>query len=286
MQTLVLSQRSCVNGRRDVLVYWIRAAMYVAMAILMGTCWWDVGTHQDQIQDRFSCHFFAVAFLCFMAVASIPAVIEDKANFDKERANGAYDVLPYVLNHVFVSLPFILFITLLFSVIAYPMIALQPGPDHFLKFVLFLFLSLYLMEALVGLISAILPVFVASLAICAFLNGFFMCVQGYFIRYSELPGFWIWGHYWSYQTYAFEALIHQDFVGLTYDCQDLGNNTCFCNTAAELSEDPCTFTGLDVLRGYGYDDVNEIHWMLVLIGQIVLYRFLFYLVLKNKWQLL
>src|SRR5690349_13760287 len=59
--------------------------VFFCMAILIGTTFYDVGTEQSQVQetiarplnyspahrisqvqDRFSAHFFAVAFLCFM----------------------------------------------------------------------------------------------------------------------------------------------------------------------------------------------------------------------------
>ena len=107
-----------------------------------------------------------------------------------------------MISHTIVGIPFIAFIALLFTAISYYMVGLSDGADHFGKFVAYLFLALYVMETLVALISAIFPIFVAALAICAFLNGFFMCVQGSFMSFDELPEMWHWGHYWSYQKYV------------------------------------------------------------------------------------
>eukprot|EP00121_Abeoforma_whisleri_P015531 Awhi_evm1s14305 len=249
MQTVVLTERAFVNAMRNILVFWVRAAMYLAMAILMGTTWLSLGTDQNEIQDRYSVHFFTVAFLCFMAVAAIPAIIEDRSNFLKERSNGAYGVLPYVLANTFVALPFILLIALLFSSIAYPMIGLQSGAEHFFKFLAYLFLALFTMESLLQIIALLLPVFVAALAIGAFINGFFMVVQGYFVAFDNLPKFWIWAHYWSYQKYAFELLVYNDFTGLTFNCDVIstsvnGTQTCFCSVPSTTA-DPCTFSGTD-----------------------------------------
>ena len=40
--------------------------------------------------DRLSVHFYSVAFLGFMSVAGIPAFLEERQVFLRERANGLY----------------------------------------------------------------------------------------------------------------------------------------------------------------------------------------------------
>ena len=157
------------------------------------------------------------------------------------------------------------------------MLMLQSGFDKVMNFFVLLFLSLYTIESIVVVISALVPIFVVALALASFLNGFFMCVQGFFVRKSSLPDFWIWGHRWGYQTYAFEALVKSDFEGLTFQC----GQACECIIP---SSDPgsCTFSGLDVLKNYEYDEVSVANWMLVLVGQIVIYRLIFYAILRMK----
>jgi len=284
-QTPILVRRNFLDAIRNPLVYWVRVVMYVAMAILMGTCWYDIGYSQNAVHDRYSVFFFAVAFLCFMSVAGIPAIIEDKANFEKERANGAYGVASYVLAHTIVSIPVIFLTAVVFTVVVYWLIMLNPAVSAFFRFMVYLFIALYTVECIVQIISAVLPVFVAALAITAFVNGFFMCVEGYFIRYAQLPKFWIWGHYWGYQTYAFAALVHSDFTGLTFNCERLADNTCYC-LYQSTTGNPCTFSGEDVLSVRNYQNVNEGLWIGILIIQIVVYRIILYLVLRYKLSIL
>lgn len=161
------------------------------------------------------------------------------------------------------------------------MLMLQSGVDKIFTFVLVLFLSLYTIESIVVVISAIVPIFVVALAIVSFLNGFFMCVQGYFVRYQSLPDFWVWGHYWSYETYAFEALVKSDFDGLIFKCSSDDPATCFCQFPPDGSN-PCEFSGKAVLKEFGYEDVNILAWICILIGQIIIYRLIFYCVLRYK----
>ena len=98
-QTLVLTERSFVNAGRNLILYWIRVVMVTAMAMMVGTTWWDLPLSQSAVQDRFSVMFFTVAFLCYMSVASIPAFIEDKVVYDRETSNAMYGVLPYVISN-------------------------------------------------------------------------------------------------------------------------------------------------------------------------------------------
>jgi ABC-type multidrug transport system permease subunit len=260
------------------------------MALLAGTIWLNLGTTQEEVQDRFSVHFFAVAFLCFMSVSGLPAHIEGKSVFDRERRNGSYGVMPYVLSNTFTSAPFIFLITLLFTAIAYPLIGLSTGAEHVIKYIVALFLALYTMESIILIISALLPIFAGALAITAFVNGFFMVMTGYFIRFENIPKFWIWGHYWAYHTYAFAGLVFNDFSDLMFTCSTDPDTIaaspdpsadCFCAIPSDLNSN-CQFSGMDVLEAYDYADVNYSLWMGILACQIVIYRILFYVILRVR----
>lgn len=61
----------------------------------MGTTWFRLGYSQEDINARITAIFFSGAFLSFMAVAYIPAYIEDQETFFKERANGLYGPLSF-----------------------------------------------------------------------------------------------------------------------------------------------------------------------------------------------
>lgn len=97
-----------------------------------------------------------------------------------------------------------------------------------------------------------------------------MCVQGFFIRTTSLPRFWYYVfHFIDYQvkmtplshrlmctdhcqTYAFEALVKNDLVGLAFNCVNyLKDGSCNCayppsqTTLDTLGQ--CKVTGQDVI---------------------------------------
>ncbi|KAJ3098713.1 hypothetical protein HDU97_003772 [Phlyctochytrium planicorne] len=280
--TAILCERITLNYTRNLLAYGVRLGMYMGMGIMMATIWVKLGDRDSTINDRLSVHFFSVAFLSFMSVAGIPAFLEERSVFIREKHNGLYKAGPYVLANSLVNIPFLFLCALLFAVISYWAIGLNGGVDQFFRFLGFLFLAIYAAESQTVLVGALLPIFIAALAIAAFMNGFWMCVQGYFIKSISLPRFWYYSfHFMDYQTYAFEMLANNDLRGLTFSCGTNAKGACQCAYPSSLGPDSCTVSGEDVLQ---YLDIHWIkfgHWSAILISIIVIYRILFYVILAR-----
>lgn len=82
-----------------------------------------------------------------MSVAGIPAFLEERSVFVRERMNGLYGPGAYVLANSIVTLPYLFLCVLLFAVLSYWSIGLHPGADQFFKFLGVLFLAVYTAEA-------------------------------------------------------------------------------------------------------------------------------------------
>lgn len=163
----------------------------VGMGVLLATVWVNLAQNSSRVvsqtrsqtlvhclmitqNDRLSVHFFSVAFLGFMSVAGIPAFLEERLVFTRERMNGLYGPGAYVIANTIVTVPYLFVCALLFAVISYWSIGLNPGADQFFKFLGILFLAVFTAEAQSTVVAAFLPIFVAALAIASFMNGFWM----------------------------------------------------------------------------------------------------------------
>lgn len=104
---LALVCRSFIKSYRDVVAYGIRIAMYMGLAIMMGTVWLRLHTEQSSIQPFINAIFFGSAFMSFMAVAYVPSFLEDRATFVKERANGLYGASAFMLSNFIIGLPYL-----------------------------------------------------------------------------------------------------------------------------------------------------------------------------------
>ncbi|KAF7373722.1 ABC transporter domain-containing protein [Mycena sanguinolenta] len=276
--TIVLSERTAVNYSRNLLAYGVRAGMYAGMGIMLGTIWIHLGTSDSKINDRLSIHFYSVAFLAFMSVAGIPGFLEERAVYYRESKNGLYTTLPFVLSNTLVGMPFLFVCTLLFTLISYWAIGLHHGAPAFSRFLAFLYLAILVAESQILVIAALMPIFVAALAIGAFVNGFWMSVGGYFIKARSLPRFWFYSfHYMDYQRYAFELLTNSDLRGLTFSC----NDDCVCAYPSSTPE-TCTVSGTDVLSYLDIGDIGYGKWAAILVGIFVIYRAGLYFALKAR----
>ncbi len=216
-----------------------------------------------------------------MSVAGVVAFLEERAVFVRERKNNLYTHLPYTIAQTITTLPFLFMATLIFSLISYFAIGLHPGAGHFFRFVAYVYLAVTAAEMQTLLIAAIIPIFVAALAVAAFLNGFWMSVQGYFI--TALPGFWkAWAHWIDYETYAFQLLVKNDFTGLIFPCAgSIAENSCQCPFPSSLiQQGQCAVAGTDVIDYFGYNGTSTVLYAFILVLIILVYRVMFYIAIR------
>ena len=104
---LALTHRSFIKSYRDVVAYGIRIAMYFGLAAMMGTVWLRLPTDQSSIIPFTNAIFFGGAFMSFMAVAYVPAFLEDRETFIKERANGLYGPTAFLVSNFIIGIPYL-----------------------------------------------------------------------------------------------------------------------------------------------------------------------------------
>ncbi|KAI7517783.1 putative ABC transporter, partial [Hortaea werneckii] len=209
---MALTHRFFIKSYRDIIAYGIRIAMYMGLAVMMGTVWLRLSPTQGNIQSFINAIFFGGAFMSFMAVAYIPAFLEDRALFMKERANGLYGPTAFLIANFITGIPYLFAIACLFSIVAYWLSNFRPTADAFFTWIMWLFLDLIAAESLVVLVSSLIPIFVVALAGTAFANGLWMCTGGFLVPPQTLNPFWRYVfHYIDYQSYVFQGMMVNEF---------------------------------------------------------------------------
>lgn len=215
--------------------------------------------------------FFGSAFMSFMAVAYVPAFLEDRATFVKERANGLYGPTAFLASNFLIGLPYLFLISLLFSIVAYWLMNMRATATAFFTWVMWLFLDLIAAESLVVLVTSLFPNFVIALALTAFINGLWMSVGGFLVSTPTLNVFWKYVfHYIDYQAYVFQGMMVNELRGREYACDRIGE-ACHCLYQSILQPE-CKIDGSAILENYGYATGREAEWAGILIGIIAAYR--------------
>jgi ABC-type multidrug transport system permease subunit len=222
--------------------------------------------------------------MSFMAVAYVPAFLEDRQTYVKEHENGLYGATELIVSNFIIGIPYLFFISLLFSVLSYWLSNFQPTASAFFTWVLWLFLDLLAAESLVVLVASIFPSFVISLAVVAFANGLWMSVDGFMVQPGILNVFYRYVfHYWDYQKYVFENMMINEFAHRTYECAPApaGDGGCFCMFPSELTGE-CKIAGQGVLDQYNYHPGKQGRDVGIVMAIVVGYRLAAWVVLKLR----
>ncbi|KAL1988582.1 hypothetical protein VTN96DRAFT_8977 [Rasamsonia emersonii] len=238
---LSLLHRSLIKSNRDIVAYGIRIVMYLGLAILMGTVWLRLHTSQEYIRPFINAIFFGSAFMSFMAVAYVPAYLEDRATFIKERANGLYGPTPFILSNFLIGLPYLFLISILFSIVAYWLSNFRSSGTAFFSWVMWLFLDLVAAESFVVFVSSVFPISSSPSRSSPLRTG---CGC---IRLPRHDG--------------------QRILPRVFSC----GSACHFMYQTDLASQ-CQIRGTGVLEQYGYAEGRTGKWVGILIAIIAVYR--------------
>ncbi|XP_028753105.1 ABC transporter G family member 11-like [Neltuma alba] len=262
-QCIVLTKRSFLNMRRDLGYYWLRLIIYIAVALGLATVFYDLGMSTVSIQDRGGLLAFVSSFITFMTIGGFPSFVEEMKVFGRERLNGHYGVIAYVIGNTLSSIPYLLLVTVIPGAIAYYLPGLQNSAEHFIFFCCVLFSCLMLVESLMMIVASIVPNFLMGIITGAGLQGIMILAGGFFRLPNDLPRiFWKYPLYYiAFHRYAYQGLFKNEFEGLRF-----GN-----------------LSGEEILRNKWEVNMSYSKWvdLAILLGMIIVYRILFLVIIKG-----
>ena len=196
---------------------------------------------------------------------------DQKQIFGRERLNGHYGVGAFVVGNTFSSIPYLLMISLIPGVIAYYLVGLHKGFEHFVYFALMLFVCMMLVESLMMIVASIVPDFLMGIITGAGIQGVMMLNGGFFRLPNDLPKpFWRYPMYYiAFHKYANQGFYKNEFQGLTFPNNQAGG--------------PPTITGEEILQNVWQVETGYSKWVdvAILFGMVVLYRLLFLGIIKT-----
>ncbi|CAH8373029.1 unnamed protein product [Eruca vesicaria subsp. sativa] len=270
-QLRTLTARSFINMCRDIGYYWTRIVSYIVVSISVGTIFYDVGYSYTSILARVSCGGFITGFMTFMSIGGFPSFLEEMKVFYKERMSGYYGVSVYILSNYISSFPFLVALSTITGTITYNLVKFRPGFSHYAFFCLNIFFSVSVIESLMMVVASLVPNFLMGLVTGAGLIGIIMMTSGFFRLLPDLPKiFWRYPvSYISYGSWAIQGGYKNDFLGLEFE---------------PLFPGEPKMTGEEVINKIFRVKVTHSKWwdLAAVVGILVCYRLLFFVVLKLK----
>ncbi|KAL2462350.1 ABC transporter G family member 19 [Abeliophyllum distichum] len=288
-EVAVLSWRTVLNVVRTPELFLSREIVLTVMALVLSSLFKDLH-HVDfkTINRLLNFYIFAICLVFFSSNDAVPTFIQERFIFMRETSHNAYRASSYVISSLIVYLPFFAIQGFTFAAITQFILRLH---GNLTSFWLILYASLITTNAYVMLVSAMVPSYITGYAVVIATTALFFLTCGFFLKLSQIPGYWKWLHYISAIKYPFEALLINEFKG----------KRCYNGNPKDLSPGPlgdvkisklhnttlstlgpnCSLIGEDVLFSM---DIHQIENIWIDIGILlawgVVYRLCFYVVLR------
>eukprot|EP01033_Poteriospumella_lacustris_P010357 gene10357-7362_t len=215
-QVTVLLRRGLVVLSRDSVATVFALVRHVAVSVFFGTIYLHLSTGSGfaAYTNRMGVLYFNTVFFIVSNLQALPAMLDQRLLFYRERGARAYDTFAYWMSVWLLQVPVMATNVLVYAAILYHMVGLRPGAAHFFYFYYVLLLMSLWSVQLAGFVASIAESTQAALSyfpIVMFVNVGF---AGYLIFLPRFPA-WLgnWGPYVSIMRFAFQSLVLNEFQG-------------------------------------------------------------------------
>jgi len=206
-QFRILSGRAFKNLYRDPALLTAHYLGSIALALICGLFFHNVGNDIAGFQNRLGIFFFTLALFGFSCLSSLGLFANERILFMRERANGYYSTFTYFSSKVlFDILPLRLVPPLLFGGIVYGLVGLVDTVPAFWKFMLTLVLFNLTTASVILLLSIAFESTSLASLVGTLVMLFNLLFTGLLINRETVTPVLQWLHTVSFFHAAFEAL--------------------------------------------------------------------------------
>ncbi|ETS60523.1 hypothetical protein PaG_05371 [Moesziomyces aphidis] len=214
-QFTTLCRRNFITARRDpggALAHIVGA---VAVGLIVGGCFYKVKLTIAGFQNRVGSMYFLFILLSFSALSAATALAKARPLMMRERANGMYGSLSWLVSYLVYDLSLLRIMpALILSIIMYWMVGLRARASDFFEFVLIAVLFAVAM----ALYNMLLAAVVEDVSVSILLGGLFILFNigfgGFLLNLNELPSVFRWLQWICPMKYALEAVASHELSGL------------------------------------------------------------------------
>uniref|UniRef100_A0A087XN88 ATP-binding cassette, sub-family G (WHITE), member 2c n=1 Tax=Poecilia formosa TaxID=48698 RepID=A0A087XN88_POEFO len=222
-QMRVVCGRTVLNLLRNPQTSYAQLVLNIFFAILVGLIYFQMPlTLPEGLQNRSGAFFFLIINMVFGNLSAVELFINERAIFIHENSSGYYRTSVYFLSKIFADLiPNRIIPILVFSAIAYYMMALKPDFVAFLCFSLTLSLVSLAGVSLAFLVSASVSTFAMANILIALPFVFMMVFGGFLVNLNSMLSWLSWLKWISIFNYGLNAVYINEMKGQIF----YSNNT-------------------------------------------------------------
>jgi len=267
-QFRALMWRSTLTVLREPHLLKARFFQSTFVALLLGIIFFGQNLNQEGVMNINGALFLLLTNMTFQNVFGVIHVFcLELPVFYREHENGMYRTGVYFWAKTMAEAPLFIFIAVLFTTITYWMTGLYPGVIQFVLACAIVTLVTHCACSFGYMMSTCSANITVALSIAGPLTAPLLFFGGFFLNAKSFPTWLFWLEYFSWFRFSNEALLINQWENVNYiECNRPVNQTCFRN-------------GAQVLESFNFSTENFLYDIILLIAQLLVYRFIAYLAL-------
>jgi len=201
---LALLQRSILDTFMNPGMLGLQILMYTPFTLFLGLLFYNLQNDEshESVNSRAALLFYCSSFYIFMVVAVLPFYAKERLICRKEVLNGFYHPTTQHLAVTVGSIPKVVILSLIITVILVSMVKLH-NPEQFFFILL---LALWNAESYALLMSTCVSNYILGTCILAGIFGLAMPLEGFMLIPSMFPSWLRWLYLVPFHTYVFRSL--------------------------------------------------------------------------------
>ncbi|EQC40492.1 hypothetical protein SDRG_02383 [Saprolegnia diclina VS20] len=202
-----------------------RIIMVLVMGFLYSTSFYQVNV--DQIVTVLGVIFTTVLFLALGQLPTIPAIVEAREIFYKQKAANFFRTSSFILAQCTTQIPFALLETVLFGSVMYWVTGFTSDVGAFLTYLLLLFVTNLAFTTWFFFLASISPNLNVAQPVSMVSVLFYVLFSGFIMSSSDMPDYFVWIYWIDPLAWCIRALAINQYAASEFQkCEYKGIDYC------------------------------------------------------------
>ncbi|KAL5594056.1 hypothetical protein BROUX41_001108 [Berkeleyomyces rouxiae] len=227
--TVSFQQQVTALVRRELQLIWgdkqslfMKHGSTLVQAVISGSVWFDAKADSSGIFIRGGVLFWSMLFHSLVAMSETLNTFSGRSILAKHKEFAMYHPAAFCLAQIAADVPILALQVTVFSVIVYFMTNLRDTAAAYFTHWVLIYAATFAMTAFFRLCGAAFPTFDAASKVSGFAVSLVSTYAGFMIPKPDMHPWFVWCYWINPLSYAFEALLANEFHGQTIQC--VGSN--------------------------------------------------------------
>ncbi|KAK7981413.1 hypothetical protein PG988_003651 [Apiospora saccharicola] len=240
----------------------------VVMALMLGSMFFRLREDASTFYYRGGILFFSLLFNAFASQLEVLTVYAERPVVEKQHKYAFYSLSTQAIASYVIDLPYKTANMFVFNLVVYFMTRLRPGAGSFFFFSLVTYLTTLVMSCLYRTLAYLTRTPAQAMVPSALLSIGLIIYTGFCIPPAYLPGWSEWMYHVNPLSYAFEALMANEFSGRQFPCaanmvpqgpgyDDLAPASRICSVVGARAGESTVSGDAYIQMSFGYRNENK-----------------------------